>query len=63
MRPNTRAVFAESLGNPSLAVLEDGVVLRDFASVHRATGEGAETRVGAGTLVMTLSGLSSGCFT
>ncbi len=39
-------------GEESSAVLEDGVSVREFASVHRATGEGAETRVGAGTLVM-----------
>ncbi|MEX2502125.1 MAG: acyl-ACP--UDP-N-acetylglucosamine O-acyltransferase [Trueperaceae bacterium] len=39
-------------GEPSTAVLEDGVELRDFASVHRATGEGAATVIGAGTMVM-----------
>ncbi len=39
-------------GEPSYAVLEDGVTVREFATVHRATGEGLETRVGAGTLVM-----------
>jgi UDP-N-acetylglucosamine acyltransferase len=39
-------------GEESYAVLEGGVVLRDFATVHRASGRGAETRVGAGTLVM-----------
>ena len=39
-------------GEASYAVLEDGVVLRDFASVHRATGEGEETRVGEETLLM-----------
>lgn len=37
---------------PSFAVLEDDVTLREFVTVHRATGEGAETRVGAGTLAM-----------
>ena len=39
-------------GEASYAVLEDDVQLRDFVSVHRATGEGSETRIGAGTLVM-----------
>lgn len=39
-------------GEPSLAVIEDDVTLREFATVHRATGEGSETRVGAGTLAM-----------
>lgn len=45
-------------GEPSLAVLEDEVVLREFATVHRATGEGAETRVGAGALVMSYAHVS-----
>lgn len=45
-------------GEPSLAVLEDGVALRDFATVHRASGEGNETRVGAGTLVMSYAHVS-----
>ena len=45
-------------GEPSFAVLEDGVVLREFVSVHRATGEGAATRVGAGTLAMTYAHIS-----
>lgn len=39
-------------GERSFAVLEDDVELREFATIHRATGEAAETRVGAGTLVM-----------
>lgn len=39
-------------GEVSFAVLEDEVELRDFASVHRATGVGADTRIGAGSLVM-----------
>lgn len=45
-------------GEASFAVLEDEVVLRDFATVHRASGEGAETRVGAGTLVMSYAHVS-----
>ncbi|CAN5776957.1 acyl-ACP--UDP-N-acetylglucosamine O-acyltransferase [soil metagenome] len=45
-------------GEPSYAVLEAGVVLREFATVHRATGEGAATRVGAGTLVMSYAHVS-----
>lgn len=39
-------------GEDSLAVLEDGVQVREFVTVHRATGEGAETRVGARSLLM-----------
>ena len=45
-------------GEPSLAVLGDGVVLREFATVHRATGEGRQTSVGDGTLVMTYAHVS-----
>ncbi len=40
------------VGETSFAVLEDHVTVREFASIHRATGESAETRVGSGTLVM-----------
>ena len=39
-------------GEPSFAVLGDEVVVREFATIHRATGEGEATRVGDGTLVM-----------
>lgn len=39
-------------GEASGVVIEDGVSVREFATVHRATGEGAVTRVGAGALVM-----------
>ena len=45
-------------GEPSFAVLEDNVTLREFATVHRATGEGLGTRVGAGTLVMSYAHIS-----
>ena len=39
-------------GEPSHAVLEERVTLREYATVHRASGEGCETRVGADTLLM-----------
>jgi UDP-N-acetylglucosamine acyltransferase len=39
-------------GEESFAVLENHVVVREFATVHRATGEGAETRIGEHTLLM-----------
>lgn len=45
-------------GEPSWAVLEERVVLREFATVHRASGEGSETRVGADTLVMSYAHVS-----
>ncbi len=40
-------------GEESFVVLEDRVDVREFVSIHRATGAGEQTRVGAGTLVMT----------
>ncbi len=45
-------------GEPTVAVLEDDVQLREFTSVHRATGEGNETRVGTGTIIMSYAHLS-----
>lgn len=39
-------------GEASFAVIADGCDLREFVSVHRATGEAAETRVGPGSLLM-----------
>lgn len=39
-------------GETSLAVIEDDVTAREFVTVHRATGEGARTTVGAGSLLM-----------
>ena len=45
-------------GEPSRAVLSDEVTLREFVTVHRATGEVAETRIGAGSLVMSYAHVS-----
>ena len=45
-------------GEESFTVLENKVTLREFVTVHRATGEGAETRIGEGTLVMCNSHVS-----
>ena len=42
----------EFRGEESFAVLEDAVEVREFATVHRATGTAAETRIGTGTLLM-----------
>ncbi len=39
-------------GEDTLAVIEDDVTVREFVTVHRATGEGAQTTVGAGSLLM-----------
>jgi UDP-N-acetylglucosamine acyltransferase len=54
-------------GETSFAILGDRVTLREFATVHRATGEGMATRVGDDTLVMSYAHVShnvqvgSGC--
>ncbi len=39
-------------GEDTLAVIEDDVTVREFVTVHRATGEGDQTTVGAGSLLM-----------
>lgn len=39
-------------GEPSHARIGDDVQVREFATIHRATGAGEETVVGSGTLVM-----------
>lgn len=39
-------------GEPSCVVLADEVTVREFATIHRATGEAAVTSIGARTLVM-----------
>lgn len=43
----------EFSGEESFVVIGDNVQIRDFATVHRATGAGAATRVGDGTNIMT----------
>lgn len=48
-------------GEHSLAVIEDGVTVREFATVHRATGEGARTVVGHGSLLMSYVHVSHNC--
>lgn len=48
-------------GERSFVVLEDNVVLREFVTVHKATGEGAETRIGEGSLIMTYAHVTHNC--
>lgn len=48
-------------GEPTHVHLGEGVVLREFVSVHRATGEGAFTAVGASSLVMSGAHVSHNC--
>lgn len=44
---------AEFKGEESFVTIGDRVQIRDFATVHRATGAGAVTRVGDGSQIMT----------
>lgn len=39
-------------GEASLLIVEDGVEVREFATLHRATGAGEATRIGRGSLLM-----------
>jgi UDP-N-acetylglucosamine acyltransferase len=39
-------------GEPSGVLLGDRVEVREFSTIHRATGEGVQTRIGPRTLVM-----------
>jgi UDP-N-acetylglucosamine acyltransferase len=48
-------------GEPSFVILERGVQVREFSNIHRATGEGACTRIGEGTLVMSHAHVSHNC--
>ncbi len=49
-------------GERSYVVLEDHVEVREFASLHRATGEGLETRIAERTLVMPYVHVSHNCY-
>lgn len=42
----------EFQGEATRAVVEDDAELREFVTVHRATGEGNETRIGRGSMLM-----------
>ncbi len=48
-------------GEPSGVRIDDGAVLREFVTVHRATGEGAATCVGARSLIMCGAHVSHNC--
>lgn len=45
-------------GESSMAVLGERVVLREFVTVHRATGEGMQTTVGDDTMIMSYAHVS-----
>jgi UDP-N-acetylglucosamine acyltransferase len=45
-------------GEPSQTIIEEAVTLKDFVTVHRATGEGEKTQVGRGSLVMSYAHIS-----
>lgn len=48
-------------GETSHVLLERGVQVREFANIHRATGEGQCTRIGERTLVMSHVHVSHNC--
>lgn len=48
-------------GEASVVRLGDGVEVREFATVHRATGEGAETTVERGALLMCYVHVAHNC--
>lgn len=48
-------------GTPSSVAIGDDTVLREYVTVHRATREGGETRVGRHCLLMTASHVAHDC--
>jgi len=48
-------------GEPTRVVMGDRNVIREYVTIHRATGEGGATRVGSGCLVMASSHLGHNC--
>ncbi|MBD3286873.1 acyl-ACP--UDP-N-acetylglucosamine O-acyltransferase [candidate division WOR-3 bacterium] len=48
-------------GEKSFLELDDGVTVREFATLHRATGEGERTYVAKGTYIMAYSHVSHNC--
>lgn len=48
-------------GEESFLILADNVTIREFATLHRATGEGQATRVGSGSYIMAYAHVSHNC--
>ncbi|TET22713.1 MAG: acyl-ACP--UDP-N-acetylglucosamine O-acyltransferase [Candidatus Stahlbacteria bacterium] len=48
-------------GERSFLVLADNVTIREFATLHRATGEGEATKVGKGSYIMAYAHVSHNC--
>jgi UDP-N-acetylglucosamine acyltransferase len=48
-------------GEESFLVLADNVTVREFATLHRATGEGQATEVGSGSYIMAYAHVSHNC--
>jgi UDP-N-acetylglucosamine acyltransferase len=48
-------------GTPAGVVIGDDTVLREYVTVHHATHEGADTRIGRGCLLMTQSHVAHDC--
>lgn len=49
-------------GEESRVVIEEGTVLREFVTVHRATGEGNVTYIGKGCFIMAYCHVAHNCF-
>lgn len=48
-------------GEKSYTVIGDNTSIREFATVHRATGEGEETRIGSNCLLMAYTHVAHNC--
>jgi UDP-N-acetylglucosamine acyltransferase len=46
---------------PTRVIIGDRTVIREYVTIHRATGEGSATRVGADNLIMASSHLGHNC--
>jgi len=48
-------------GEPTRVIIGDRTVIREYVTIHRATGEGLATRVGSDNLIMASSHLGHNC--
>jgi UDP-N-acetylglucosamine acyltransferase len=68
---NCRFSFGAAIGGPpqdqhyqnerTRVIIGDRTVIREYVTIHRATGEGSATRVGADNLIMASSHLGHNC--
>lgn len=57
----TRSQDLKHRGERSRVVVEDGVIIREYASINRGTREGGETRVGRGAVIMAYAHVAHEC--